>query len=66
MMELKILALIIMASGAFVNYGAGMLVNRYNFAEKIIVKIQWNFQTRKLKSIGLQKQLPELRCLAYL
>lgn len=63
---MKMLALLIMVSGAFVIYGARMFANRYNFAEKIIVNNLADFSDEELKNCRFTKSVARVRIVGFL
>lgn len=63
---MKMLALLIMVSGAFVIYGARMFANIYNFAEKIIVNNLADFSDEELKNCRFTKSVARVRIVGFL
>lgn len=66
MTGLKIIAIILMAIGAFINYGAKLIVNRLSLAEKVNVTEAQELPDEELEKYRLTKAIARVKVVGLL
>ncbi len=66
MTGLKIIAIILMAMGAFINYGAKLIVNRLSLAEKVNVTEAQELTGEELEKYRMTKAIARVKVVGLL
>lgn len=64
--SIKIIALVLMAIGAFISYGAKLIVNRFGLAEKMNAKEAQEFSSEELEKYKLTKAIARVKVVGLL